>query len=458
MVNTAEKIEPHIPPLTSTREERGRQIAQLGGIHQLGARYVVPAQSANANVPTYLVDVIEQSCTCPDYELRRLPCKHQEAVLFWLAWQEGAMNDNDGSDGNDATVGETTQVTLPPTKKKQQSKQNWPAYNRAQTTELPRVRKMLFALLQGVPNQEREAGTPGQKPIPDREAAFGLVAKVYSGCSGRRAEGDMHAYVAQGFLSRAWDANTLFRAMESEAMTPILTWALEEAARVQVPFENVAGQFAFDATGFRTPVRRVRDEKEIIVARWSDQKHKKDKKQKVVWFHEWVKLHAGVGTLTNVITAAHVSAGMGKGSGDSPHFIPLLNTTAQRFAVKQVSGDKGYLDEHNLDAVAAIGAVPFVPFKTNSLGMDHPNEQWRRMFAYFDLKKEEFLRCYHRRSNVESTFGALKATLGDSVSSKKLVAQQNEVLAKCLLWNLSRIVHTIEEFGVAAEFSSLVMP
>ena len=44
------------------------------------------------------------------------------------------------------------------------------------------------------------------------------------------------------------------------------------------------------------------------------------------------------------------------------------------------------------------------------------------------------------------------------MSSKKLVAQQNEVLAKVLLWNLSRIVHTIEEFGVAAEFSSLVMP
>ena len=108
-----------------------------------------------------------------------------------------------------------------------------------------------------------------------------------------------------------------------------------------------------------------------------------------------------------------------KGSGDSPHFIPLLNTTTQRFAVKQVSGDKGYLDEDNLAAVAAVGAVPFVSFKDNSRGMDHPNEHWRRMFAYFDLKKEEFLRCYHRRSNVESTFGALKMTLGDSVHGQE---------------------------------------
>lgn len=34
--------------------------------------------------------------------------------------------------------------------------------------------------------------------------------------------------------------------------------------------------------------------------------------------------------------------------------------------------------------------------------MDHPNEHWRRMYAYFDLKKEELLRLCHRRRDVES--------------------------------------------------------
>ena len=95
-------------PLPTSREERGRQIAQRGGIRALGGRYVVPAQSANSNVPTYLVDLVEQTCTCPDYELRRRPCKHYEACLFWLSW-EGAMNV------------ETGEITFP--KKKQQSKQ-----------------------------------------------------------------------------------------------------------------------------------------------------------------------------------------------------------------------------------------------------------------------------------------------------------------------------------------------
>jgi hypothetical protein len=44
------------------------------------------------------------------------------------------------------------------------------------------------------------------------------------------------------------------------------------------------------------------------------------------------------------------------------------------------------------------------------------------------------------------------------VRSKLFAAQVNKVLVKVLLWNLSCIVHVIEEFGVEAEFSRLVMP
>lgn len=449
MATSAAKSEPSLATLSTTREQRGREIAQRGGIRQIGACYVVPAQSANSNVPTYLVDVVEQRCTCPDYELRRLPCKHQEAVLFWLAWdQEGGVNVDT----------EVTQVT----KKKQQSKQHWPSYNRAQTTENARVPQFLHALLLGVPDEEREAGTPGQKTIPAREATFGLAMKVYDGRSGRRAEGRMRDYVDRGYLSRAWDANTLFRAMASPAMTPILTWGIEESGGLLAQVENVAGQFAFDATGFKTTVRRVKDEKEVSIERWHDQKHKgekgDDESHMRRFIHDWVKLHAATGVVTNIVTAAHVTAGMGKGTGDVSNFIPLLHATATRFHIKEVSADKGYLDEKILTAVANVGAVPFVPFKINSREMEHPNEHWRRMWAYFDLKKEEFLRHYHKRSNVESTFGAIKAKFGGSVRSRTFVAQQNEVLAKVLLWNLTCIVQAIEELGVEAEFSRLVMP
>jgi hypothetical protein len=454
-ISTLAATTAEIQPLPSTREQRGRQIAKRGGIRKIGARYVVPAQTANSNVPTYVVDVVEQTCTCKDFELRALPCKHYEACLFMLVWQEESVNV------------ETIEVTPP--KNKQQSKQNWPAYNRSQTTERPRVPKMLHALFQGVPDQEREAGTPGQKPIRDREAAFGLVMKVYTGLSGRRAEGDMHSYVAQGFLSRAWDANTLFRAMESPAMTPILIWGIEESGGVLAPVANEAGRIVVDATGIRTPVRRVRDEKEVVIERWFDQKHKGEKGEKGAeqrerrFIHDWVKLHIASDALTNIVTAAKVTPSIGKGTGDTTQFDELINVTAKRFQIKEVCADMGYLDKDNLATVAALGAVPFVPFTTThqrrkEKNMENPSEHWRRMWSYFDLKKEEFLKHYHQRSNVEATFGAIKQKFGGSVRSKKFVAQQNEVLAKVLLWNLTCIIQAIEELGVAAEFSRLVMP
>ena len=323
--------------LSSTREQRGRQIAKRGGIRKLGARYVVPsAQTANSNVPTYVVDVVEQTCTCKDFELRALPCKHYEACLFMLVWQEESVNV------------ETIEVTPP--NKKQQSKQNWPAYNRSQTT-----------------------------------------------------------------------------------------------------------------------VRRVRDEKEVVIERWFDQKHKGEKGKKGEeqrerrFIHDWVKLHIASDPLTNIVTAAKVTPSMGKGTGDTTQFDELINATAKRFQIKEVCADMGYLDKDNLATVAALGAVPFVPFtithqRRKEKNMENPSEHWRRMWSYFDLKKEEFLKHYHQRSNVESTFGAIKQKFGGSVRSKKFVAQQNEVLAKVLLWNLTCIIQAIEELGVAAEFSRLVMP
>ena len=64
--NAAETIPVAHSPLPTTREERGRQIAKLGGIRQIGSRYVVPAQSGAAS--SYVVDLVEESCSCPDHE------------------------------------------------------------------------------------------------------------------------------------------------------------------------------------------------------------------------------------------------------------------------------------------------------------------------------------------------------------------------------------------------------
>lgn len=123
----------------------------------------------------------------------------------------------------------------------------------------------------------------------------------------------------------------------------------------------------------------------------------------------------------------------------------------------EVSADKAYLSRANLDAIEAAGAVPYIPFKSNSKAAGPA--AWRRLWALFLYKHEEFLAHYHLRSNVESTFSAVKRLLGGSVRSKCPVAQVNEVLCKLLAYNLTVLVHAIYELGIETPaFTAMRLP
>lgn len=97
--------------------------------------------------------------------------------------------------------------------------------------------------------------------------------------------------------------------------------------------------------------------------------------------------------------------------------------------------------------------MPYVPFKMNSQGKGSP--AWRRMWGMFMYRQDEFLAHYHKRSNVESTFSAIKRKFGGAVRSKRFTAQTNEVLCKILCHNLTVLVHAIFELGIEPSFASV---
>jgi hypothetical protein len=76
------------------------------------------------------------------------------------------------------------------------------------------------------------------------------------------------------------------------------------------------------------------------------------------------------------------------------------------------------------------------------------------MFLRFMLHREDFLKHYHQRSNVESTFSMLKRKFGDSVRSKTDVAMKNEVLCKILAHNLCCVISAWYELGIDPNFGS----
>jgi transposase len=108
------------------------------------------------------------------------------------------------------------------------------------------------------------------------------------------------------------------------------------------------------------------------------------------------------------VTSVEVTQNQGPGLNDNAHLPALLDKTVKRgFAPEMVSADKAYLSRTNLAAIEAARAFPLIPVKSNSIGLHASgkgSDLWRKMFGFFTYRREEFLKHYHQRSNVETTF------------------------------------------------------
>jgi Transposase DDE domain len=364
------------------------------------------------------VNVLAATCTCSDHEERRTKCKHQWAVEFRLQVETAAAGQR--------------VVTEPVTIGRKTYPQDWPCYNAAQCAEKATAQAPLRSLCDGIVTPPHPG--PGPKPTPLRDAVYGMAMKVYSTVSGRRATTDLEARADAGHMKKAPRYNTLFDYFEKPEITPLLTTLVEESA---APLACVESRFAVDSTGFGT----------VTYRRWYDHKYGREMKE-----HGWVRAHAMVGTTTNVITAILVT---GSGANDSPELSALVAASGRHFALSEVSADKAYLSHANLAAVEAAGAIPYGPFKSNGKG-DGPAAS-RHMWGLFMYRQPEFLAHYHARSNVESTFSAVKGKFGGSVRSKNQTAQVNEVLCKAPLLQLTCLVHAIHELGIEPSFPGLAV-
>ena len=115
-----------------------------------------------------------------------------------------------------------------------------------------------------------------------------------------------------------------------------------------------------------------------------------------------------------------------------------------------MSADKAYASLENFEAVAECGAQAFIAFKSNTTGA--AGGQFEKAFHYFQFNQEEYMARYHKRSNVESTFSAIKRKFGADVVSKNPVAMVNEVMCKLICHNLTCLIQEQETLGIVPVF------
>jgi transposase len=398
------------------RQQRGLVIAATQKLTQKGKVWLVPSQTGSGKKYTVCPDPESPFCSCPDHEETGGKCKHLYAVEF-------VMRRDTAKDG---TVTETQSITF--TEKKVYRKPQWPLYNLAQAEEKRRFVVLLHDLCRGLPNPPENR--TGRKRTDMADMVFACVMKTYSGLSARRFGTDLDEATDKGFVSRKMHPGMTWAFLESELLTPVLK---ELIVRSSLPLCAIERTFAPDSTGFSTS----------RFVRWFDEKYGVHRSGK-----DWVKAHAMCGTKTHVITAVDI---LDRDAADSPQFKPLVEKTAENFTVKEVTADKAYLSRDNLELVSRLGGTAFIPFKSNSVAGE-PGSLWEKMFHFYSLSRDEFLRKYHQRSNVESVFSMTKAKFGDSVRSRTPVAMRNEVYCKLLAHNICCVNMSQVELGIEPVF------
>jgi hypothetical protein len=271
------------------------------------------------------------TCTCLDYEKNGLKCKHLFAVENMLLRESGA------------TLPEPAKI------KKPTYKQEWHAYNLAQTNEKAKFQELLYELCRNLEEPMQHMGRP-RVPVADR--IFAATFKTYSLLSGRRFTSDLMEAKRRGYVQMMPTYSTIYSYLESEELTHYLRQLIIESS---LPLKSIERDFAVDSSGFSTGVYQ-----KWVDAKWGNPRA--DVKTKINK-QEWLKAHVMCGCTTNIVTSVEISDGH---AGDSPRFRPLVETTAENFVMDSVVADKAYSSNANLKLVVSKAAQPFIAFKTNA--------------------------------------------------------------------------------------------
>jgi transposase len=395
------------------RQVKGMELAEHGGIKQTVKGWVVPSQTGTGDYTVKTNHEGKVFCTCPDCQVSGKKCKHQYAVEYFLQKIKTKAGDII-----------TTKIV------RKTYSQDWTAYNTAQTNEIRLFDILLKDLVAGVEAPTQEMGRPR---LSLNETLFCAIQKVYSQLSQRRAHTLYKQANDKDQITHAPHFNAIGKLLNQEETTAILQNLLTATA---MPLKSVETTFAQDSSGFTTSRFN-----QYCIA-----KHAVKKK------HQWVKAHLLTGVKTNVIINARITE---ETANDCPQFKPMIEESHhQGFEIREILADKAYSSRENFEAAKEIGAMPYIPFKTNITGKARGSFFWSKMFYYFQLNREEFMEHYHKRSNAETTFQMIKSKFGEKLKSKNPTAQKNELLCKLIAHNIVVLIHEMHELGIKPDFGS----
>lgn len=305
----------------------------------------------------------------------------------------------------------------------------WTKYNKSQTQEKVFFLNLLKELCDTLPKRWRKNK---ESCIELPRIIFCICLKSYCLKSGRRIIGELELCKRLGYIEKNVHFNSLFNYLRNPKITSILQDLIKVSA---LPLVAVERTFSGDSSGVGTSV---------LDDRWSKIRSKYSK------HHRYMKVHASFGNLTNIVTSCRITNGH---TNDSIMLKELVDETCENFKPEEYSFDKAYLSRNNLETIWSKGALPLIPFKSNTKSKARGSTIWKKMYEFFETNQELFMSKYHLRSNSESGFFMIKQRFGDLTQMRSEVGMTNDILAKVLCHNLCCIIQEIFILGVKVDFA-----
>ncbi len=310
---------------------------------------------------------------------------------------------------------------------------NWKAYNKSQTHEKHLFIKLLHELSRMVEMKHSYVNKGGMMPTP--HIIFCIGMKVYLRMSGRRLISDLEMLRDRGYISSVPHFNTILNYFHAPSITKHLHYLISlSALPVAQLEEEFNSAYAIDATGVS-----MKQYKE----RWSTVR------QKYYRHKDYKKVHCISGTKSNIIAGCIVTDG---NKADSPYFKKLLKDATENFNIKEISADAAYLSREHLQLADDLNISPYILFKRNSVGHSKGFPMWGKSYNLFKKHHKKFLKAYHRRSNVESSFMMWKSRFDGFTSFRNHTAQVNEILCKVLAHNITVLIQEMFLSDIEIDF------
>lgn len=158
---------------------------------------------------------------------------------------------------------------------------------------------------------------------------------------------------------------------------------------------------------------------------------------------DFIKLHAAIELDSQAFLSWELTY-------SNTHEVTIGPTLLEKITGKigRVFADAGYLSNKMCAAVHARGATPFIRPKKTSKGRERsdaykPNQRvhttYLAMMDSYQADEAAWLAVYHKRSGIESCFGAFKQRLRGSLRAMKEHTMAMELVLKIIVWNVTRM-------------------